>query len=99
MTGPGSPTSPLSSKGPLLMHKFVAMALAVLFATAALTADPPSPVQQTEAGKKALEKIRQLGGLALEIAQNDNRLEVSYLQTDGKFSDDFLTPLNDLQGL
>src|SRR5262249_21367804 len=42
-------------------------------------------------------KVRQLGGLAMELAQNDPRLEVSYLQTDGKFSDDYLTPLKDLK--
>ena len=40
-----------------------------------------------------------LTDLALELAQNDNRLEVSYLQHEQKFTDDFLTPLKDLTGL
>src|SRR5258708_7310314 len=82
------------------MHKFFVTALGLLLGAALLLpAADPAPVQQTEAGKKALEKIRQLGGLALEVAQNDNRLEVSYLQTDGKFADDYLTPLKDIKGL
>jgi hypothetical protein len=62
-------------------------------------AQAPAPVQQTEAGKKALARIRQLGGLALELAQNDQHLEVSYLQTDGKFTDEHLALLKDLKGL
>src|SRR4051794_22312237 len=62
-----------------------------------------SPAQEkvvrSETEQKALAKIRQLGGLALELAQNDPRLEVSYLQKEGKFTDDYLTPLKDLKGL
>jgi hypothetical protein len=64
-----------------------------------VAADTPAPVAQTEAGKKALAKIRQLGGLALEVAQNDPHLEVSYIQNDGKFSDEHLAVLKDLKGL
>jgi hypothetical protein len=52
---------------------------------------------RTEAENQALAKIRSLGGLALEVAQNDSRLEVSYLQTDGKFSDDYVAPLGALK--
>jgi Leucine-rich repeat (LRR) protein len=54
---------------------------------------------RSDAENKAIERIRQLGGLALELAQNDPHLEVSYLQTDGKFSDDYLAPLKELKGL
>jgi hypothetical protein len=82
------------------MRKNLLPALALIVAFGLLNlraADPPAP--RTEAEKKALEKIRQLGGLAIEVAQNDKRLEVSYLQTDGKFSDDYLTPLKDLKGV
>ncbi len=76
----------------------MALTLAAICGGLAQSQSPDQP-QQTEAGKKALEKIRQLGGLALELAQNDSHLEVSYLQTDGKFSDDYLAPLKDLKGL
>src|SRR5262249_38278943 len=58
-----------------------------------------APTPLTEAEKKAVAKIRQLGGLALELAQNDTHLEVSYLQTDGKFSEENLAPLKELKGL
>src|SRR5260370_27948247 len=54
---------------------------------------------RTEAEQKALARIQQLGGLALELAQNDPRLEVSYQQRDGKFSEECLVPLKDLKGL
>src|SRR5438876_10318998 len=56
-------------------------------------------IVRTDVEMKALGKIRQLGGLALELAQNDPRLEVSYLQKEGKFTDDYLIPLKDLKGL
>jgi len=63
----------------------------------------PSPAQQppkrSEAEKKALDKIRQLGGFAMELAQNDPRLDVSYHLMDKKISVDHLTPLRDLPGL
>src|SRR5262249_20860985 len=59
--------------------------------------EPKKPPPRSEAEQKAIAKVRQLGGLAMELAQNDPRLEVSYLQTDGKFSDDYLTPLKDLK--
>ena len=52
------------------MHTFVSAALALLVAVATLPAADPPKVEQTEAGKKALDKVRQLGGLALEVAQN-----------------------------
>jgi hypothetical protein len=59
-------------------------------------ADKP---QRTEAEKQALAKIQKLGGLALELAQNDTHLDVSFMQIDGKFSDEHLTPLKDLKDL
>lgn len=81
------------------MYKLTTIASLFALTLALVAADTPAPVVQTEAGKKALAKIRKLGGLALEVAQNDAHLEVSYLQTDGKFGDDYLTPLKDLKGL
>jgi hypothetical protein len=59
--------------------------------------EPKKPPPRSEAEQKAITQIRQFGGLALEVAQNDPRLEVSYLQTDGKFGDEYLTPLKDLK--
>jgi hypothetical protein len=77
----------------------MSIALLCVLTLGLLAADTPAPVVQTEAGKKALAKIRQFGGLALEVAQNDPHLEVSYIQTDGKFNDEYLTVLKDLKGL
>jgi hypothetical protein len=71
----------------------------LLGAAVLVLAEPPAPVVQTEAGKKAIEKIRQLGGLALEIAQNDNRVEVSYAQSGDKLTDEQLALLKDIAGL
>ena len=82
------------------MYKYkLTMIVLLLGLVGLLAADAPAPVVQTEAGKKALARIRQLGGLALEVAQNDPHLEVSYLQIDGKWSDEPLTLLKDLKGL
>jgi Leucine Rich repeat len=81
------------------VYKMTVIALFLALLIGMVAAQAPAPVQQTEAGKKALERIRQLGGLALEVAQNDNHLEVSYLQTDGKFTDEHLALLKDLKGV
>jgi hypothetical protein len=59
-------------------------------------ADKP---QRTEPEKQALAKIQKLGGLALELAQNDTHLDVSFMQIDGKFTDEHLVPLKDLKDL
>jgi hypothetical protein len=64
-----------------------------------LFASTQEKAARTEAEQKALAKIQQLGGLALELAQNDPRLEVSYQQRDGKFTEECLVPLKDLKGL
>jgi hypothetical protein len=80
------------------MYRILSVAL-LLGAAVFVLAQAPTPVVQTEAGKKALEKIKQLGGLALEIAQNDNRLEVSYAQSGDKIGDEQLALLKDLSGL
>ena len=37
-----------------------------------------------------------LNVIVLDVAQNDSHLDVSYLQKDAKFNDDYLTPLKDL---
>jgi hypothetical protein len=81
------------------MYKLMSIVLLGVVTIGLIAADTPAPVVQSEAGKKALAKIRQFGGLALEVAQNDPHLEVSYIQTDGKFNDEYLAVLKDLKGL
>jgi hypothetical protein len=81
------------------MRKIVSIALLSALMIGLAAAQQPAPIAQTEAGKKSLAKIRQLGGLALELAQNDQHLEVSYIQTDGKLTDEHLALLKDLKGL
>src|SRR5262245_9531232 len=87
-----------SELGEFRMRKIITMtALLLAVGTVGVLAQPK--VERTEDEKKALAKIRQLGGLALELAQNDPRLEVSYPQSNGKFSDEHLASLKDLKGL
>ena len=52
-----------------------------------------------DAEKKAIAKIRESGALVLEIAQNDNRLDVSYITAQGKITNEQLAPLKDLKRL
>jgi hypothetical protein len=68
----------------------------LLIASAALAQEKAT---RTDGEKKAIAKVQQLGGLVLELAQNDPHLEVSYLQKEGKFTDDYLMPLKALNGL
>src|SRR5262245_49253287 len=81
------------------MYKMLTMTALVLFLTAAADVQGQNKPERTEAEKKAMARIRQLGGLVLELAQNDPRLEVSYPSTDGKFTEEYLVPLKDLKGL
>jgi len=81
------------------MYKLTSFTLLFALMIGSAVAQTPAPIVQTEAGKKALTKIRQLGGLALELAQNDQHLEVSYIQNDGKLTDEHLVVLKDLKGL
>ena len=53
----------------------------------------------SEAEKKAIAAIRDTGALVLEIAQNDNRLDVSYITAQGKIKNEQLAPLKDLKRL
>jgi hypothetical protein len=81
------------------MKKLIPLAAlcAVLAAVPALRADDPPKLSEGE--QKALAKIRQLGGLAMELAQNDSHVEVSYQQREGKFTEENLLPLKDLKSL
>jgi hypothetical protein len=55
--------------------------------------------EENEAEKKAIAKIRESGALVLEIAQNDNRLDVSYITAPPKITAEQLAPLKDLTRL
>jgi hypothetical protein len=79
----------------LLLGWFV---LAGSFAVLAQEKETPKP-QHSPAEEKAIARIRQLGGLALEVAQNDPSMEVSYQQVDGKITDEQMALLKDLKDL
>lgn len=57
------------------------------------------PAKRTEAENKALEKVKQLGGSALEQAQNDARLDVAFHLMDKKITAEHLVPLKELKSL
>ncbi len=71
----------------------------VLTALAPLPAQQPAQPARSEAEKKALDKIRQLGGFAQELAQNDNRIEVSFHLMDKKITAEHFAPLKELKTL
>ncbi|HEV8061516.1 MAG TPA: hypothetical protein VGP68_16675 [Gemmataceae bacterium] len=74
------------------------LVLAGSFAVLAQEKEAPK-AQHSPAEEKAIARIRQLGGLALEVAQNDPRLDVSYQQVDGKITDEHMMLLKDLKDL
>jgi citrate synthase len=75
----------------------LAMGPAFLAAAESSAQEKEKP-QRSAAEKEAIAKLTKLNVIVLDIAQNDPHLDVSYLQKDAKFSDDFLTPLKDLKG-
>lgn len=81
------------------MRRLVPLATLTLLVSGLLLATAQEKIARSEAEQKALARIQQLGGLALELAQNDPHLEVSYQQRDGKFSEECLLPLKELKGL
>jgi len=56
-------------------------------------------IVRTPAELAAMEALRKQGALVLELAQNDPRLEVSYLQMIEKFGDGHLSPLKEIKGV
>ena len=74
------------------------LVLAGSFAVLAQEKEAPKP-QRSPAEEKSIARIRQLGGLALEVAQNDPHLDVSYQQVDGKITDEHMALLKDLKDL
>jgi hypothetical protein len=80
------------------MRSFVPAAIILLLAAGALVAQDKDKPQRTDAENKAIAQLEKLKVQVLVVAQNDPHLEVSYLQKEGKFSDEYLTPLKDLKG-
>jgi hypothetical protein len=78
------------------MRSILSPAALLLASGLVFAADKPG---RTPAEEAAIAKIQQQGGLVLELAQNDPRLEVSYQQRDGQLTDDCLKPLKELKGL
>ncbi|MGQ0633765.1 MAG: leucine-rich repeat domain-containing protein [Planctomycetaceae bacterium] len=60
---------------------------------------PHAPADEGDDEAKAIAKIKEIGALVLEIAQNDNRLDVSYITAQTKVVDEHLAPLKDLRRL
>ena len=54
-------------------------------------------VELTDADKAALDKIRQSGGSTLQVAQNDERIDVAFHLADGDIGNDNLAPLKGLK--
>ena len=79
------------------MRRVIPIAVAFLLTAALLSTQAQTKPQRTDAEQKAIAKVQQLGGLVLELAQNDPRLEVSYQQSDHKFSDEQLVPLKEFK--
>uniref|UniRef100_A0A7C4LML9 Leucine-rich repeat domain-containing protein n=1 Tax=Schlesneria paludicola TaxID=360056 RepID=A0A7C4LML9_9PLAN len=63
--------------------------LGAAFVTGAVFAQdkPAEKPQPTEAQKQAIAQIKKLGGLVLELAQNDPRLDVAFHLADVKITD------------
>src|SRR5437588_11904700 len=64
-----------------------------------LPAQEKTPPPRSDAEKKALAKIQQMGAFAMELAQNDPRLEVSYHLMDKEITAENLAPLKELKGI
>lgn len=78
------------------MRTILALAVLAGLASVGLAQDK---AKHSEAEQKAMAQVRQLGGLAMDLAQNDSHVEISYPQSsDGKFTDKYLEPLKDLKG-
>ena len=81
------------------MRRTTTLVISLLVPAGFVLAQVADKPPRSEAEKQASAKIQQQGGLVMDIAQNDPRLEVSYQQRDKKLTDDCLQPLKDLKGL
>jgi hypothetical protein len=83
----------------LIMRKFGLFVLAIGMVTLATAQEKEKAVPRSAGELKAIESLRKMGALVLEVAQNDNHLDISYLQPDDKFGDAHLAPLKELKGI
>jgi len=60
-------------------------------------APAPVKIELTDSDKAAIAEIKKSGGQVLELAQNDNRVDVSFHLADGKIGNDHLKPLKGLK--
>jgi hypothetical protein len=81
------------------MSKRISLVVLLCFVVTRLPAQEKAPPPRSDAEKKALAKIQQLGAFAMELAQNDPRLEVSYHLMDKEITVEHLTPLKELKGI
>ena len=86
------------------MKKLVTLALglAVLSSGAFVRAEDEKAaegvkIELTDADKAAIEKVRESGGMALQVAQNDNRYDIAFHLADGEIGNDQLKPLAGLK--
>jgi Leucine Rich repeat len=75
-----------------MQRMFLALAFISLFTS-------HTRAEDSEAEKTAIAKIKETGALVLEIAQNDNRLDVSFITAAPKTTAEQLAPLKELPRL
>jgi hypothetical protein len=81
------------------MKRAIPFLVLILFGFMLISAPAQKARERTDAEKKAIEQIKARGGLVLELAQNDPRLEVSYHLSGKPIAVEDLTPLKDLPDL
>jgi len=70
------------------MRRWMLLLVAAGFASPLVAQEKPAEKPMpTEAEKQAIAQIKKLGGLVLEIAQNDPRLDVAFHLADAKITD------------
>src|SRR5262245_38806422 len=80
----------------LPMWHTISFAILTVFPSSVLAVQSKDKSAPSEAEKQAMAKIQQQGGLVMNIAQNDPRLEISFQQRDKKLTDECLEPLKNL---
>ena len=75
----------------LIMKSLFVACLAVMSVTMAYGQDEEGvTIKYSDADKAAVEKIREAGGAVLEVAQNDNRLNVAFHLSSEEIGNDQL---------
>ncbi|OYW21991.1 MAG: hypothetical protein B7Z55_05165, partial [Planctomycetales bacterium 12-60-4] len=79
------------------MRSFVAvLSLSAISAIGGMAIAEDAKPARTAAEEQAIAAIKKLGGLVLEIAQNDPRLDVAFHLADSKIGDAEIAPVKDL---